>query len=132
MTPFAVAKPAPPRDERIPARLWGLPRRIEQANLAGPRYNQLELSRRAQLAPSVVCRLASWSNLYGLRLDTIYRLARALKVSVAWLLGETATNQVRPAPSARPTPAAPASKEKRERPTHRRLKVSKAPTRRAE
>lgn len=124
-TPFAVGK-APRRDERIPARLWALPRRIERANLNGPRFNQLELARKSKLSKSVISRLLSWSNLYAIQLQTIYRLARALQVSVAWLLGEDAG-----AEPARGAEAPRRPKEPRaERPTHRRLRVSKGPSRR--
>ena len=68
----------------------------------------------------------SWSNLNGIQLNTIYRLARALRVSVAWLLGEDTS-----APP-RPRAAVPTAEKvhKTDRPTHRRLKVSKGPTRR--
>lgn len=117
----------PQRDERIPARLWELPRRVERANLAGPKYNQHELARKSQVSQSVISKLGSWSNLYGIRLDTIYRLAAALKVSVCWLLGET-TTEMRRAPPRSTSTATPAAKT--ERPTHRRLRVGKGPSRR--
>jgi hypothetical protein len=68
----------------------------------------------------------SWSNLNGIQLNTIYRLARALKVSVAWLLGEDTASPRR----TRATAPAAEKVHKTERPTHRRLKVSKGPTRR--
>ena len=123
--PIAANKPAR-RDASIPPRLWELPTRIERANSAGPRFTQLELARKSQLSQSVISRLMSWSNLNGLQLATVYRLARALKVSVSWLLGED-TQPARPARAPVPT----AEKvHKTERPTHRRLKVSKGPSRR--
>jgi hypothetical protein len=123
--PIAANKPAR-RDASIPPRLWELPTRIERANSAGPRFTQLELARRSQLSQSVISRLMSWSNLNGIQLATIYRLARALKVSVAWLLGEE------PQPPRQPRAAVPAGEKvhKTERPTHRRLRVGKGPSRR--
>lgn len=86
--PISITMPSA-RDERVPARLRRLPQRIAQANAAGPGYNQTELAEKSGLSQSVISKLASSSNLFGLRLGTIYRLAGALGVSVSWLLGET-------------------------------------------
>lgn len=86
----------PPRDERVPAKLWELPVRIARANAAGPRYNQKELADKSGLSQSVLSKLNSWSNLFGLRLDTLYKLASALGTSVAYLLGEGGTATGKP------------------------------------
>lgn len=75
-------------DERIAARLRKLPQRVARANDRGPRYNQAELASKSRLSQSVISKLVNSSNLFGLRLDTIYRLAAALETSVAYLLGE--------------------------------------------
>jgi len=109
-TPFFADDP-PEQDPRVPALLWELPRRIEQANEAGPRYNQTELAHKSGLSQSRISKIASWSNLAGLRLDTIYKLADALDCSLAWLLGEEQA-LVRRAPARRVSKAArrPASK----------------------
>lgn len=94
---------APERDPRVPPQVWALPKRLEQANLDGPRYNQTELARKSGLSQSVLSKLGSWSAIYGIRLDTLYRLSAALDVSVAWLLGETDVRE-RTAPSSRTVP----------------------------
>ncbi len=95
--PFSVVEPTDP-DERIPEGLRELPRRIEEANQAGPRYNQSELAIRSGLSQSVISKLAGSTNLFGVRLDTVYKLAAALNVSVSYLLGESddPTRQTRP------------------------------------
>jgi len=90
--PF-VACARPERDVRVPEPLWDLPLRIEQANARGPRYNQTELADSAGLSQSVVSKLSNWTSLYGIRIDTIYKLASALDVSVPWLLGESKTKR---------------------------------------
>lgn len=123
VSPFAAIKP-PQRDKRVPAKLWDLPRRIEQANLAGPRYNQTELAQKSGLSQSVISKLSNWQNIYGIRLDTIYALARALKVSVAWLLGEADATETHGARPRLPAAADP-NATKRERSTHRRMKLAK-------
>lgn len=89
-TPFAakVDDGRDLRDERVHERLWELPQRIERANAEGPRYNQTQLAHKMGVTQSVISKLASGSNLYGLRLGTIYALSEALDVSVGWLLGE--------------------------------------------
>jgi DNA-binding Xre family transcriptional regulator len=87
--PFEAAEME--RDARVPERLWELPERVARANAAGPRYNQTELAENSQLSQSVISKIANRSNLYGIRLETIYKLAQALDVSVPWILGETKT-----------------------------------------
>lgn len=75
------------RDDRVPERLRDLPRRVEQANERHG-YNQTVLAHKMGVTQSVLSNLSRGSNLYGLRLSTIYALAEVLEVSVAWLLGE--------------------------------------------
>lgn len=109
-TPFAakVDDGRDLRDERVHERLWELPQRIEQANAKGPRYNQTQLAHKMGVTQSVVSKLASGSNLYGLRLGTLYALSEALDVSLAWLLGESASS----APPSRKRPPPPARKKR--------------------
>jgi transcriptional regulator with XRE-family HTH domain len=99
MRPLKVNAPEE-TDERLPDGLRDLPQRVAEANRAGPRYNGIELARQSGLSQSVISRLANSSNLFGIRLDTIYRLAEALNVSVSSLLGESRTS-TRQAPSRR-------------------------------
>lgn len=115
--PFEAKEPAE-RDARVPESLWELPRRVERANAVGPRYNQTELAENSQLSQSVISKLASWSNLYGLRLDTLFKLAAALNVSVSWLLGDTKSPRRAP----RPVPIKPAS-QRRNKPTKKGKKT---------
>jgi transcriptional regulator with XRE-family HTH domain len=85
----AFAPPPPgPDEERVHAGLLELPLRVQRANEAGPRYNQSELAKRSGLSQSVISKLANSANLYGVRLDTVYRLAGALGVSVCALLAD--------------------------------------------
>lgn len=85
--PYSVSEPKQ-RDDRVSDSLWGLPRRVEQANRDGGfNYSQLELAQKAELAQSVLSKIASYQNLVGLRVETIDKLSAALKVSVPWLLG---------------------------------------------
>lgn len=88
--------PFVPRDERVPEGLWDLPLRIQRANDAGPRCNQTELAELAGLAQSVISKVMNRNNLYGIRLETLYKLAGALNVSVLWLLGESRARKARP------------------------------------
>jgi transcriptional regulator with XRE-family HTH domain len=85
--PFAAVPPAKP-DLSLPTALRELPQRIAEANWAGPRYGQSELAARAGLAPSTLSRLAFSTNLVAFRVDTLCRIAAALDVSVAALLGD--------------------------------------------
>jgi DNA-binding Xre family transcriptional regulator len=110
--PFAVTKNAE-HDPRVPAPLRRMPHRIEQANDAGPRYNQSELAQKSGLAQSVISKLTRSSNLYGVRLETIYKLAAALKVSVSWLLGESDSPERKPRRRSPPAPPAPTATRKR-------------------
>lgn len=84
----AFAPPPPAPDPRAHAGLLELPLRLQRANEAGPRYNQSELAEKSGLSQSVISKIANSANLYGIRLDTIYRLADALGVSVCSLLGD--------------------------------------------
>jgi len=103
--PFVAlaATPEPIRDERVPEPLWNLPVRVEQANALGPRYNQTELAEKSGLSQAVISKLANRTNLVGIRLETLYKLAGALDVTVPWLLGETSRRRPRRKPGSRGT-----------------------------
>ena len=88
--PFSANRPAV-RDKRVPRPVWGLPSRVVFANRVGPRYSQSELARQCGVVQSVISQLVSWKALYGMRLETLYKIAKALDVSVPWLLGESKT-----------------------------------------
>ncbi len=86
--PFSVTEP-PVRDERVSDKVWGLPRRVETANRDGGfNYSQLQLAQAAELSQSLLSNLAAYHNLYGVRLDSLEKLAKALNVTLGWLLGE--------------------------------------------
>jgi hypothetical protein len=85
---FFVSEPRE-RDDRVSARIWEIPRRIEQVNREnGLNYSQFQLSKVSGVSQSLLSHLAAYKNLFGIRVDTVERLSVALETSLARLLGE--------------------------------------------